>query len=49
MSDLQGRFSIFPRQRPEYFVADDAEFAAPVTIGFQPHAPPIQVVVVLSW
>jgi Ni,Fe-hydrogenase III small subunit len=32
MSDLQGRFSIFPRQRPEYFVADDAEFAA---IGFR--------------
>jgi hypothetical protein len=28
---------------------DDAELAAPVTIGFQPHAPPIQVVVVLSW
>ena len=28
---------------------DDAELAAPVTIGLQPHAPPIQVVVVLSW
>jgi hypothetical protein len=28
---------------------DDAELAAPVTIGFEPHAPPIQVVVVLSW
>jgi len=28
---------------------DDAELAAAVTIGFQPHAPPIQVVVVLSW
>lgn len=28
---------------------DDAELAAPVTIGFGPHAPPIQVVVVLSW
>jgi hypothetical protein len=28
---------------------DDAEHAALVTIGFQPHAPPIQVVVVLSW
>ena len=28
---------------------DDADLAAPVTIGFQPGAPPIQVVVVLSW
>ena len=28
---------------------DGAELAAPATIGFQPHAPPIQVVVVLSW
>ena len=28
---------------------DDAELTAPVTIGFEPHAPPIQVVVVLSW
>jgi len=28
---------------------DDAELAAPVTIGFGLHAPPIQVVVVLSW
>jgi len=29
--------------------ADGAELAAPVTIGVGPHAPPIQVVVVLSW
>jgi hypothetical protein len=43
--------------RATFFVAialtaafiDDAELAAPVTIGFEPHAPPIQVVVVLSW
>jgi hypothetical protein len=29
--------------------SDEAELVAPVTIGFQPQAPPIQVVVVLSW
>ncbi len=46
---LTARATLFAAIALAAAFTDDAELAAPVTIGFQPHAPPIQVVVVLSW
>jgi hypothetical protein len=46
---LAARATLFAALALAAVFADEAELVAPVTIGFQPHAPPIQVVVVLSW
>lgn len=46
---LTARATLFAALALAAAFADDAELVTPVTIGFQPHAPPIQVVVVLSW
>ncbi|MDI3469808.1 MAG: hypothetical protein OJF62_001871 [Pseudolabrys sp.] len=46
---LTARATLFAALALAAAFADEAELVAPVTIGFGPHAPPIQVVVVLSW